>query len=79
MASQNYTVYAMWDSEANVWVATSEDIPGLATEADTVESLLKKLEIIIPELLEENKPEHPLHSQVPYQLLINQLIASAQV
>lgn len=42
---------AFWDDEARVWVATSEDIPGLVTEADTVESLLAKLRVIIPELL----------------------------
>ena len=33
-------VYAMWDAEAGVWVATSEDLPGLATEADTIEKLI---------------------------------------
>ena len=33
-------VYALWDAEAGVWVATSEDVPGLATEADTIEQLI---------------------------------------
>ena len=27
-------VSAFWDHEASVWVATSDDVPGLATEAD---------------------------------------------
>jgi predicted RNase H-like HicB family nuclease len=47
-------VHADWDAEAGVWVATSNDVPGLATEAETVEALVVKLEILIPELLEAN-------------------------
>ena len=47
-------VHADWDAEAGVWVATSHDVPGLATEADTVESLMRKLETMIPELLAAN-------------------------
>ena len=59
-------VYAMWDAEAGVWVATSEDVPGLATEADTVEKLIAKLKVMIPELLEANG--YPLESEVPFRL-----------
>lgn len=47
-------VEAEWDPEAGVWVATSEDVPGLATEAETLESLMAKLRVLVPELLEEN-------------------------
>ena len=47
-------VHADWDDEARVWVATSSDVPGLATEADTVEALIAKLESMIPELLAAN-------------------------
>ncbi len=47
-------VSADWDSEARVWVATSEDVPGLVTEAATPEELKEKLEVLIPELLEAN-------------------------
>jgi len=49
-----YFVSAEWDDEAKVWVATSDDVPGLATEAETMEELSKKLEVMIPELLTEN-------------------------
>jgi predicted RNase H-like HicB family nuclease len=42
------------DDEAKVWVATSDDVPGLATEAETMQELSKKLEVMIPELLTEN-------------------------
>lgn len=51
---QHYTVTAFWDAEAEVWVASSEDVPGLATEADTMEALVAKLKVMVPELLELN-------------------------
>ncbi len=47
-------VDAMWDNEAEVFVATSADVPGLVTEAPTWESLRAKLNVMIPELLELN-------------------------
>jgi len=47
-------VKAFWDPEAKVWVAESEDVPGLVTEADSVDTLVEKLKMLIPELLEEN-------------------------
>ena len=54
MPQQGFHVRADWDEEAQVWVATSEDIPGLATEASTIEDLMAKLEAMVPELLELN-------------------------
>lgn len=48
------TVNAEWDAEASVWVATSDDVPGLVTEAESVEALATKLAVLIPELLEAN-------------------------
>ncbi len=49
-----YLVHAEWDDEASVWVATSADIPGLVTEAATLELLLEKLRAMVPEMLELN-------------------------
>jgi len=54
MESMTYHVQADWDPEAGGWVATSEDVPGLATEADTIESLTERLRTMIPELLDAN-------------------------
>jgi predicted RNase H-like HicB family nuclease len=45
-------VLALWDDEAGVWVASSDDVPGLITEAETTEILLEKLRVLVPELLE---------------------------
>ena len=49
-----YYVHATWDEEARVWVASSDDVPGLATEAETTEALIDKLKILIPALLQLN-------------------------
>ena len=59
-------IRAEWDEEAEVWVATSDDVPGLVTEADTAEALLAKLRILIPELLEANG--YPSSGSVPFEL-----------
>jgi predicted RNase H-like HicB family nuclease len=47
-------VNAVWDTDNKVWVAESEDVPGLATGADTLEELIEKLKVAIPEMLTEN-------------------------
>jgi len=47
-------VHATWDAEGKVWLAESDDVPGLATGADTLEQLVEKMKVAIPELLEEN-------------------------
>jgi hypothetical protein len=51
MNQKLYKIEAFWDSEALVWVAQSNDVPGLVTEADTIEALTTKLREMIPELL----------------------------
>ena len=49
-----YFIHAEWDAETAVWVATSNDVPGLATEAETLEALAAKLRVMVPELLALN-------------------------
>lgn len=51
---REFKVTAFWDPDASVWVAESEDVPGLVTEAETMEELITKLEVMVPELLEAN-------------------------
>ena len=52
-------INALWDDEAKVWVATSDDVP-LATEAPTFDALSHKLQVMVPELLELNGQSMPL-------------------
>jgi predicted RNase H-like HicB family nuclease len=49
-----YHLIVEWDDEARVWVASSDDIPGLATGAASLGALMQKLGVVIPELLIEN-------------------------
>ena len=49
-----YQVLAQWDSEAGVWVAESDDVPGLVAEAESPNVLREKLRVLIRELLELN-------------------------
>lgn len=63
-------VRALWDPEALVWVAESDDVPGLATEAASLDALFRKLTIMIPELLEMNDVD--FGPDVPIELLARQ-------
>jgi predicted RNase H-like HicB family nuclease len=54
MGSTRYHVEAVWDPEAGVWVATSDDVPGLVTEAETLETLTERLRVMIPDILAAN-------------------------
>jgi len=46
-------VTADWDPEASMWVATSRDLRGLVTEAESIEALRAKLSGMVLDLLEE--------------------------
>ena len=70
MLSKGIKVEAFWDEEAQVWVASSNDVPGLITEADTMEHLMRKLKIVIPELLQANGLlNEPGAIEIPIHLL----------
>jgi predicted RNase H-like HicB family nuclease len=70
MAEQVYTVHCTWDADASVWVADSDDVPGLATGADTLDALVEKLKVVIPELLEANGLLPADHSgDIPFAII----------
>ena len=54
----NYKIDLTWDAESAVWVATSEDVPGLVLESGSFDALLERLRHAIPELLTLNGPSH---------------------
>jgi predicted RNase H-like HicB family nuclease len=65
-----YRVEAFWDDEAQVWVAESEEIAGLVTEASSLEILTKKLKQLIPEMLELNHhDEQKVQEQIKFELI----------
>ncbi len=52
-----YTINFTWDDEANVWIATSKDIPGLVLESGSFDALLERTRFAVPELLSLNASE----------------------
>ena len=61
-------IKAVWDDDANVWVATSKDIPGLVVEAASTDELEAELKAIVPELLKLNKGYTAGQHDVPIHL-----------
>lgn len=56
-----YIVRLIWDDDAGVWVATSDDIPGLVLESGSFDALLERVRFAAPELLALNHtPTTPL-------------------
>ena len=51
--ARSIVVTADWDPEAGMWVATTRDLRGLVTEAETIEALRRKLPGMVLDLLEE--------------------------
>lgn len=61
----SYTVNLLWDSEASVWVATSEDIRGLVLESGSLDVLIERVRMAVPDLLKLNN--QPLeHSKIVF-------------
>ncbi len=60
-------VRAVWDDEAQGWVATSEDIAGFVTGADTIGELHAKALPLIEELIELNNVEFE-GSEIPVHI-----------
>ena len=49
-----YVINTIWDSESRVWIATSEDIPGLVLESGSLDALMERVRVAAPELLTLN-------------------------
>ena len=45
-----------WDPEARVWIAESDDVPGLVLESGSFDALVERVRFTVPELLELNDP-----------------------
>ena len=53
-----YVINFNWDSEAEVWIATSNDIPGLVLESGSFDALLERTRFAIPELIGLNSSKN---------------------
>lgn len=66
-------VRATWDEQAEVWVATSKDIDGLAIEAPTMEALEPKVLAALNDLIELNGIDSDL-AEIPVHMMAEQLL-----
>jgi hypothetical protein len=71
-------VRAEWDAEAAVWVATSDDVPGLVVEHADFRRLEEMVVELVPILLSENGrlPEGGGDYDVPVHIAANALSRS---
>jgi Domain of unknown function (DUF1902) len=46
------SIDARWDPEAQVWIATSNEVAGLVVEADTWLAMIEEVRLVLPDLLE---------------------------
>lgn len=61
-------IEVMFDDESGMWIATSDDVPGLATEAPTFEKLKERVMAVTPELLQLNEVLPKKHD-IPLQFI----------
>ena len=48
-------VKLVWDNEADVWITQSDDIPGLLLESPSFDTLIERVRLAAPEMLELNR------------------------
>ncbi len=51
-----YTIQLFWDDEAEVWIATNDEIP-LALESDSPDKLVERVKLVAPEIIALNNLE----------------------
>jgi len=61
-----FDVHAVWDAEAGVWTAYSDDIPGLVTEAATWDEMVKRAAAAAAELIVLNSVPHDKDVQLRF-------------
>jgi hypothetical protein len=49
-----YLITLSWDSEAAVWIATSNQVPGLVLESGSLDVLMERVRLAVPDLLTLN-------------------------
>ena len=51
---QELLIRLTWDPEARVWIAESDDVPGLVLESGSFDALVERVRFAVPELLALN-------------------------
>ena len=51
-------IRVLWDHDAQVWVATSDDVQGLVVEAASFDEVVQEVRRLVPELFQLNGGTH---------------------
>ena len=60
-----------WDDEAYVWLASSDDIPGLALESGSLDALMERVKAAIPDLINERNTDITIDFRAERQSLVH--------
>lgn len=77
MAESPIVVKVGWDEGAGVWVATSDDIRGLAVEAEDFAKLNEKVKLALYDLIELNGFPHE-GNEIPLNLVKEDTLTLAE-
>lgn len=47
-----FRIEAEWDAEAEIWVATSPDVPGFVVQGRGPDDIIEKARLVLPALIE---------------------------
>lgn len=73
MRHASIIVRAVWDEEASVWVASSDDVAGLSIEAASLDRLRDKVFGALGDLIELNGPSYDT-SEIPVHFMAESLM-----
>ncbi|WP_288950462.1 DUF1902 domain-containing protein [uncultured Paracoccus sp.] len=77
MSEAPIVVKVGWDGGAGVWVATSDDVRGLAVEADDFAKLNEKVKLALYDLIELNGFPHK-GDEIPLNLVKEDTLSFAE-
>ena len=50
----DFCIRFLWDEDAHVWIAETNDVPGLVLESESLDNLTEHVKFAVPELYELN-------------------------
>jgi predicted RNase H-like HicB family nuclease len=71
-----FEIRAVWDAEAKIWTAYSDDIPGLVTEAETWDALIARALQAAKELLVLNNVPHDSEVELRFSAQQTEAVAA---